>query len=124
MHGLIGAIEVIEIHETLHASTLLHEIKQIVRSCRKRQRTSEVIVQRQHAANDDARSDSKQVQHIFKDRAPDVIEVDIDSPRAMRPQLLENGFGVVIDSGIETEISGEPAAFLVGACDADNAATV
>jgi len=42
----------------------------------------------------------------------------------MRPQLLENRFGFVIYCRVESEFSGEPAAFLVGSRDTDDSAAI
>ena len=113
-----SARHVIEHDEAFHPSALDDEVEVVLRS---RRRLGRVVV-RDPAAKHNPPAHRETSQRRVEDVAADVVEENVDPFGAQLLQPRLNVLRLVVDRRIEAGFVGQPAAFLLPARDADDAA--
>ena len=72
----------VRIQESLHATPSQAEVEKVVGAGRQAQHPRQVVVDGEHAADDDATADAQMCKRILQQRAAHVVEVDVDPLRA------------------------------------------
>ena len=81
-------------------------------------------VPRDESAKDDTAVEIHAIENGVHNLTADVFEIDVDTFRSCRRELLFPVRMFVVDGGVEAEFVFNPPAFFIGTGDADNTAAV
>ena len=113
---------VVEDDEALHAHALLQKgVEQQWQAIRPIRQIGAVVL-RDYSADRHPCAGIEQRQHCIEYLAADVLEIDVNTVRAVLGQLLWEVAGPVIDTGIEAKRFDRMPAFFSAASDTDHAA--
>src|SRR5436190_17151804 len=104
--------------EALHAEPLGDDPEDVARAGR----ALRLAVSRDHPARDDAAEVLHVLERGVEDVAADVVEVDVDAFRTRLTERTADVARFVVDAVVEPELVDDPAALLLAARDADDAA--